>query len=76
MSENYRTLNTVDLLIFRFLIRFDEIANLQKELSAFLSKQICTEQQMCLVIKALENAYEQKRKEIKNLLSQQGILQV
>jgi len=49
---------------------------LEREFSKFFSNGVCTENQLEISIKAINNAYEEKRKLIKNLLLRQRILKV
>uniref|UniRef100_A0A914N7R8 UBA domain-containing protein n=1 Tax=Meloidogyne incognita TaxID=6306 RepID=A0A914N7R8_MELIC len=57
-----------------FIVRLDNEINLEREFSKFFSNGVCTENQLELSIKAINNAYEEKRKLIKNLLLRQRIL--
>ncbi|KAF7638541.1 hypothetical protein Mgra_00001918 [Meloidogyne graminicola] len=58
-----------------FIVRLDNEINLERELSKFFSNKICSENQFDLSIKEINNAYEEKRKSIKNTLKRQRILQ-
>uniref|UniRef100_A0A914LIC2 UBA domain-containing protein n=1 Tax=Meloidogyne incognita TaxID=6306 RepID=A0A914LIC2_MELIC len=57
-----------------FIVRLDNEINLEREFSKFFSNGVCTENQLEISIKAINNAYEEKRKLIKNLLLRQRIL--
>ncbi|KAL7076465.1 hypothetical protein ACQ4LE_004375 [Meloidogyne hapla] len=57
-----------------FIVRLDNEINLEREFSKFLSNGVCTENQLEQAIKSINNAYEEKRKLIKNLLLRQRIL--
>ncbi|CAK5042170.1 unnamed protein product [Meloidogyne enterolobii] len=57
-----------------FIVRLDNEINLEREFSKFISNGVCTENQLEISIKAIKNAYEEKRKLIKNLLLRQRIL--
>lgn len=54
----------------------DDKINLDRELSKLLAKQICSSQQIQLIIGALQKAYSLKRNSILEYLGRQGILQV